>query len=409
MNLSSKPSQKAEQTQAFAGPKATKTIRLKPDELKEANRLLALSTQERDSKEAATLMKWTAKFEDGFEADVKIVNGDSGPWSETVLFDAKGNEVGCTEVGEAILGESLFEVDGRVYEVLVEADEAQTVSGPKLTATLRLSPGDVQEAQRLLALEGGDSISDEGAILMRWTAPFEDGCQAAVRIVNRFQSAPMREADLLDSKGGLLAPADDAEGLFGVVQFGIVNGQSYDLTIEAEGATLDTTKATGLRGEVASQSQVPTAADLAKADILAWLEKRGVKASMLDAGGACRINSDYRDEDAIKGDLRAKVAYMVDQLGARSTRKDLKGILLGHHLDPSCTPAEAKARVKVVLEALALPFEKLTAKTTSFSSLGYGSGLFVKIHGWKPNPALGVVEEALKGSGIIVQADTGVS
>jgi hypothetical protein len=47
------------------------------------------------------------------------------------------------------------------------------------------------------------------------------------------------------------------------------------------------------------------------------------------------------------------------------------------------TITEAKKDVKARLDKAGIAFDKLTAKTTSFSGFGYGSGLFVKVHGAK--------------------------
>lgn len=43
-------------------------------------------------------------------------------WTQGVLFDANGNELGCTEVGESFLGEYTIPDGDNVYEVVVETD-----------------------------------------------------------------------------------------------------------------------------------------------------------------------------------------------------------------------------------------------------------------------------------------------
>jgi hypothetical protein len=51
------------------------------------------------------------------------------------------------------------------------------------------------------------------------------------------------------------------------------------------------------------------------------------------------------------------------------------------------SPSQAKKIIQAELEKHNLPYEKLTARTISFSDLARASCVFVKIHGWQPNPA----------------------
>ena len=49
---------------------------------------------------------FTAKFENGYEADVKVVGADEDcPWAEAVLFTPEGYEVGCSDVEDSISGD----------------------------------------------------------------------------------------------------------------------------------------------------------------------------------------------------------------------------------------------------------------------------------------------------------------
>jgi hypothetical protein len=54
-----------------------------------------------------------------------------------------------------------------------------------------------------------------------------------------------------------------------------------------------------------------------------------------------------------------------------------------------------KQLVKNALEKHNLPFEKLTTKTNSL-------GLFVYVHGWKPNPLWTEIEKVGKDNGFYV-------
>ena len=47
------------------------------------------------------------------------------------------------------------------------------------------------------------------------------------------------------------------------------------------------------------------------------------------------------------------------------------------------TANEAKKLIKAELDALKIPYTKLTAKTVDFSDLARGACIFVTIHGWE--------------------------
>lgn len=67
-------------------------LALDPEQAAEANRLLALTNQAPGPRDGV-LMTFTVRFEDGCEADIKVCNGDTGPWIDPVLFDADGGEI----------------------------------------------------------------------------------------------------------------------------------------------------------------------------------------------------------------------------------------------------------------------------------------------------------------------------
>lgn len=64
----------------------------------------------------------TAKFEDGFEMDIKCCGSDEEAWTEAVLFD---NGIQCcfSDVSDEFLGEWELEFDGNVYLVHVIPDK----------------------------------------------------------------------------------------------------------------------------------------------------------------------------------------------------------------------------------------------------------------------------------------------
>lgn len=62
----------------------------------------------------------TAKFEDGFEMDIKCCGTqDDVAWAEAVLFHENGHEACCGEVRDDYLGTWEFEWGGNVYRVHV--------------------------------------------------------------------------------------------------------------------------------------------------------------------------------------------------------------------------------------------------------------------------------------------------
>jgi hypothetical protein len=87
----------------------TETVCITHAEYEDAQQLCALEHASPDGKECSTLMLWQGQFPDGVQFDLKVCNGDSGPWTECVLFDAKGNEIGCSEVSDSVLGEWYFD------------------------------------------------------------------------------------------------------------------------------------------------------------------------------------------------------------------------------------------------------------------------------------------------------------
>lgn len=68
----------------------------------------------------------TAKFEDGFEMDIKCCGTqDDVAWAEAVLFYENGQEACCTEVRDEYLGDWEIEWGGNVYRVHVVMEDAQ--------------------------------------------------------------------------------------------------------------------------------------------------------------------------------------------------------------------------------------------------------------------------------------------
>ena len=72
-----------------------------------------------DTKRDAVLQKFSIPFGNGYEADIKVCNGGSGPWIDAVLFDGRGCEVAVTEPGGGpIEGEYVWQV-GDTYTLIL--------------------------------------------------------------------------------------------------------------------------------------------------------------------------------------------------------------------------------------------------------------------------------------------------
>jgi hypothetical protein len=71
----------------------------------------------------------------------------------------------------------------------------------------------------------------------------------------------------------------------------------------------------------------------------------------------------------------------------------------------SIAPHRAKVIVKQFLDDQQLPYTKLTARTIGFSDIARTNCLFVKIHGWQPNPLFDDIRQIAKDHSFRVEAD----
>jgi len=69
------------------------------------------------------------------------------------------------------------------------------------------------------------------------------------------------------------------------------------------------------------------------------------------------------------------------------------------------TTNEAKKIIMDHMVKHGIHFDKLTAKTVGFSDLARGRMIFVKIHGWRPCPALLGIKDLAKENGFRVETD----
>lgn len=85
---------------------------------------LDLARTSRDPDSGELIETFTADLGDGYEVDIKIVNGDeqAGPYVDAVLFHM-GCELCCLEPGfDRVDGEYIFQTDDKKFIVEVVAD-----------------------------------------------------------------------------------------------------------------------------------------------------------------------------------------------------------------------------------------------------------------------------------------------
>lgn len=74
-----------------------------------------------DVKETAVLQSYTEDLGDGYQADIKVCNGDTGPWIDAVLFK-DGHEVQVLEPSFHFLGSYEFQDGDLKFVVAVDTD-----------------------------------------------------------------------------------------------------------------------------------------------------------------------------------------------------------------------------------------------------------------------------------------------
>ena len=65
----------------------------------------------------------SVRFDDGYSADIEVCTGsleNGGVWSEMVLYNPYGDEVGLSEIRDRLFGTWSVETDSSRYEVYVE-------------------------------------------------------------------------------------------------------------------------------------------------------------------------------------------------------------------------------------------------------------------------------------------------
>ncbi len=70
--------------------------------------------------EDSTIATFTAKFTNGYEADIKFCSGQTNCFIDPVLFDKQGYQLAVLDVEGDLLGTYEFEVEDIIYKVHVK-------------------------------------------------------------------------------------------------------------------------------------------------------------------------------------------------------------------------------------------------------------------------------------------------
>lgn len=95
--------------------KRVATVKIRPALWSYLQGVLDSNTSDPEYDKDGVIDRFTAVFGGGWEADIKVCNGD-GPYIDPVLFK-DGHEVNVLEVREALLGDYVFRGEGRVFLV----------------------------------------------------------------------------------------------------------------------------------------------------------------------------------------------------------------------------------------------------------------------------------------------------
>lgn len=127
--------------------KFNQVIEVTLEEAKFANEILAIEEgRYEEADDIETIKTWTAKFDNGYEADIKLCNGDT-PYIDSVLFNQNGSQVAVLEISEDdLIGAYCFEANGDEYAVEIvipESEWSRTMPEDKMEAYLRVKGYDL--------------------------------------------------------------------------------------------------------------------------------------------------------------------------------------------------------------------------------------------------------------------------
>lgn len=98
-----------------------KHIKIPQSEAEQIQKWLDSNEAVPDSGKNEIIKKWSVNFDGNLEADIKLVNTESGPYLDCVLFE-DGSEVGLLEPQYVLLGVYPFEHGDKKFTVIIESD-----------------------------------------------------------------------------------------------------------------------------------------------------------------------------------------------------------------------------------------------------------------------------------------------
>lgn len=159
--------------------------------LERVNAYLSRNQAVEDARECDVLQTFTVRFKDGCEADLKICNGDSGPYLDPVLFDPDGGEIAVLEphFDQINPGKFRWEMDdGRSYCIQVRLKAADLLIHKASARQLTLYEVDVHRTdpkertyarvRALIDFDHGVFLERLQQALTRWVRQTETGRKA---------------------------------------------------------------------------------------------------------------------------------------------------------------------------------------------------------------------------------------
>lgn len=117
------------------------------------------------------------EFDDGRRMAIQVIASSEpaeGCWTQGVLFDADGAELGCTDVCDAFAGEYVVECDGRRYAAVVAAADLRAAFLAMAEAILDDENGISERAYSAL-LKYAETVSGQCANELRRRVDATDG------------------------------------------------------------------------------------------------------------------------------------------------------------------------------------------------------------------------------------------
>lgn len=94
-------------------------VKIPQSVIDDMNEFLDMPDTSETFKNGSTYWTLTHKFADGYEADIKVVSGDS-PYVDPVLFNSEGHEICAGDVSDKLDGTYIWYDDEKTYTLHVK-------------------------------------------------------------------------------------------------------------------------------------------------------------------------------------------------------------------------------------------------------------------------------------------------